>query len=417
MNMKLAHEEEDVSSDGEASLVADADEPTSTKESDAYAPSEPERDEVKEIERASKRDTDWIRAWRALLITSLAATACAVTMVTFRFLQDDQSDTYRESFKKFSESIGNAAIQQQLNVRNGFTSFADVLTAQSQSINAEWPYYTLPFYESYARHAIQQTGVEIMVVNNVVPKAERTKYEAWTSEHYYDMVAEGHMIKNGNLDAMPDNTTFIPQITRASADGNIPDIDRDSYFAVWNWSPPPFSFGVLNWNPASIPDYDAVMNAAINLKYDTVWTLVRPYATAGVSMSRAQHEALHSTREGSKTDHPHSFVFHPVHKTLGDFDSPTVAVIGAGVAWDVPLRNLLPETVSGIYAVIGNNCNQSYTYVLDGPDAIYLGEGELHDKTYEEEGVYFDLALGQNPDFRTTPGHCLFHLVSINTIE
>ena len=170
---------------------------------------------------------------------------------------------------------------------------------------------------------------------------------------------------------------------------------------------------MLNWNPASIPDYDAVLKVAVDLKYDTVWTRVRPYATAGVSMSKEQHDALHSQREGSKSDHPHSFVWHPVHEKLDDYDSPVVAVIGAGLAWDLSLRGLLPDQVSGIFAVVSNSCNQSYTYLLDGPDALYIGEGNLYEPEYESDGVTFDLSQGQNPDFSTTPGHCLYRMVSI----
>lgn len=171
-------------------------------------------------------------------------------------------------------------------------------------------------------------------------------------------------------------------------------------------------FSVLNWNPASIPDYDDILKAAVALKYDTVWTRVRPYATAGVSMSKEQHDALHSQREGSKSDHPHSFVWHPVHEKINDVDSPIVAVIGAGLSFDIPLRGLLPDQVSGIYAVISNNCNQSYTYLLDGPDALYIGEGDIHDMEYESDGAAFDLSLGTNPEFNTTPGHCRYRLVS-----
>lgn len=174
---------------------------------------------------------------------------------------------------------------------------------------------------------------------------------------------------------------------------------------------------VLNWNPASLSDYEAVLKAAVDLKYDTVWTRVRPYATAGVSMSQEQHDAMHSNREGSKSDHPHSFVWHPVHEKVDDYDSPIVAIIGAGIAWDIPLRNLLPDTVSGIHAVISNNCNQSYTYFLDGPDALYVGEGDLHDNKYESDGVIFDLSRGTNPNFATTSGHCLYQLVSIEHLD
>ena len=100
-------------------------------------------------------------------------------------------------------------------------------------------------------------------------------------------------------------------------------------------------------------------------------------------------------------------------KKLDDYDSPVVAVIGAGLAWDLSLRGLLPDQVSGIFAVVSNSCNQSYTYLLDGPDALYIGEGNLYEPEYESDGVTFDLSQGQNPDFSTTPGHCLYRMVSI----
>ena len=82
-----------------------------------------------------------------------------------------------------------------------------------------------------------------MVVNNVVPNVNRSAYEAWTQEHFYDMVKEAHMLYYENLDSLPDNSSFVPNITKASPEGNVPDDERGSYFAVWNWSPPPFSYG------------------------------------------------------------------------------------------------------------------------------------------------------------------------------
>jgi len=167
----------------------------------------------------------------------------------------------------------------------------------------------------------------------------------------------------------------------------------------------------VNWNPSTLLNFGSVIDAATTLKYDTVATEVIPYGV-DVLMSKEEHEALHSQRRGSSTDHPHAFVWHPVHEKIEDFDSKIISVIGAAVAWDVPLRNLLPETVKGITAVISNSCNQSYTYLLEGVDALYVGEGDLHDRKYDGDGVFFDLAVGENPEFVTTPGHCIYSLVS-----
>ena len=65
----------------------------------------------------------------------------------------------------------------------------------------------------------------------------------------------------------------------------------------------------------------------MDLKCDTAWTRVCPCATAGVSMTKEQHDAMHSDRAGSESDHPHSFAWHPVHKKVGDFDSKVVGIL------------------------------------------------------------------------------------------
>mgnify|MGYP005862890217 CR=1 FL=1 len=146
-------------------------------------------------------------------------------------------------FEKFSETIGNAAIDHQKNVRDGFEQFANTLTASSQSASADWPYYTLPLYESYAQYTRQQTGAEMMIVASAVTSSERASFEEWSSEHYYEEVAESHMIGHGNLDKLPNNSTFIPGILGSTPEGNKPDMERESYFSALSWSPPLYSFG------------------------------------------------------------------------------------------------------------------------------------------------------------------------------
>ena len=128
-------------------------------------------------------------------------------------------------------------------------------------------------------------------------------------------------------------------------------------------------------------------------------------------MTEEQHQALHSVRKGSRADHPHSFAWHPVHKEIGNSDSEIVGFFIAGMAWDVSLRNLLPENMTlGIFAVLRNNCGQTYTYLLQGREALYLGEGDLHDKSFENSGVIFDLSKTDHADYADTEGHCLYTL-------
>ena len=55
------------------------------------------------------------------------------------------------------------------------------------------------------------------------------------------------------------------------------------------------------------------------------------------------------------------------------------------------LKHLLPVGVSGVYCVLRNSCGQDFSYVINGPEAIYLGEGDLHEQGYNDYEVIIEL--------------------------
>lgn len=65
--------------------------------------------------------------------------------------------------------------------------------------------------------------------------------------------------------------------------------------------------------------------------------------------------------------------------------------------------------------VLKNNCNQTYTYTIDGKDAYYVGEpGDFHDRDFNHYQHHFLLTVNENthPNFTSTPGHCYYEMVS-----
>jgi len=151
----------------------------------------------------------------------------------------------------------------------------------------------------------------------------------------------------------------------------------------------------------------------VELKNESLVSPVGPYVAVPLSFTQEEHEAMHSKLIDSDSQNPHSFVYTPVHKVVGDYNSEVVAIFGTGTAWDAALRNLLPDNVVGIHAVIKNDCNQSYTYEINGKDAIYMGEGDSHDSKYENLELEVSLAVHTHPNFTSTPGHCQYSMVRI----
>jgi hypothetical protein len=176
-------------------------------------------------------------------------------------------------------------------------------------------------------------------------------------------------------------------------------------------------YSVWNWNVLSLESGEDFFRSAVQLRNESLWSRVKPYTTAGVSLTTEQHAAMHSNREGSQPDQPHSSIIRLIFRSLHNNTSDAVALVTLPVAWDVPLRNALPESVNGINVVLRNTCNQSFTYLLNGPDAFYIGEGDLHDTTYDELGMSFDLWESNHPDYISVGTHCLFSLTVYPTVE
>ena len=133
-------------------------------------------------------------------------------------------------------------------------------------------------------------------------------------------------------------------------------------------------------------------------------------------MTAEEHHKMHSKLLDTRAENPHSFVVHPVHRALRpgeplDTVREIEGILAGASAWDVALLNLLPQGVEGIHAVVRNNCNQSYTYEVQGSDAFFLGAEDLHEAKYDDMEYRVNLALHTNPDFKTTPGHCQYEMV------
>lgn len=231
--------------------------------------------------------------------------------------------------------------------------------------NQTWPFVTVSLYESLGANIRRISGTEITTVFPVVARNNSKAWLKYAHEKHGEQVRESHMLKYNSLDNLKE-VGYTPYFQRASPSGFIEDIDREVFHPMWQFSPPMFFYKVINWNVASVPDLAPVIEAVKVLRDEILISRVRPYVAASMSFTTEEHTRMHSDVEGSSTEYPHSFIFTPIRLDPKDPTSPVVAEIAAAMAWDFSLRNLLPDGVIGIHAVIKNTCNQSFTYEIRG---------------------------------------------------
>lgn len=278
----------------------------------------------------------------------------------------------------------------------------------------------VPDFEQVAQDFLRISDAEFVGFNNVVYRQQRKNYTEWMNSGVYkDFVEEANVIAFGNLGQLDtDASKYKPFITRRHSETRafVEDTDRDVYFPRTTQSPPASSYGgTINWNAGSVGSIGIALNMLltggenkdVRFKKTVLVSEVRPFQ----AFSSEAHDRLHDG--GSGVDHPHSFVYAPVHKSIHDATPTVVATITAAIAWDTSLRNLLPDEVRELVCVIRNSCGQSYTYLINGVRALYQGEGDLHDG-YDD--MRKEVALSWNTEewFVTTPGHCIYSMVRTN---
>lgn len=290
--------------------------------------------------------------------------------------------------------------------------FADTVSmaATASAINgtSPWPYFIMPSFEALASDFKKVANAEFVGLQNYVVHAQRDSYIDFINDRYQDFVEESHLAAYGSTKNLNNDTSFYqPYIAQKLPNGTfVEDIDRDFYFCRNHQSPPARKYGpTINNNLLVNKVIGDGFAAVMELNTEPVFTTIKPFA----NLPEDEHIKMHSNGiEGA--NNPHSFTFHPIHRTVGDLSSDIVAMFAVATAWDVSMLNLLPDNVKGMFAVLKNTCNQTVTYRIDGADANYLGEGELQNKNYDDMALFVDLNLQVHPNASTTPGHCQYSM-------
>lgn len=89
---------------------------------------------------------------------------------------------------------------------------------------------------------------------------------------------------------------------------------------------------------------------------------------------------------------PMSAIYYPIIDAVdsikidADKEQSVVGVLTFVIFWRELIKNILPTNSNGVIVVIENACDQVFTYQLNGPETVYLGQGDLHDPKYDHLG-------------------------------
>ena len=175
------------------------------------------------------------------------------------------------------------------------------------------------------------------------------------------------------------------------------------YLPFWQSNPLPTT-PLINWNTLSI-DYIAAAKEIVEGLGEAV---------VGDILSAAEVASAFRSPE-DQSQEPHSLYYQPVFDSFDETTKTIVGQVQVLLKWNVYFKGNLPDDIRGICVVLENTCNNSGTWELEGKNATYLGQGDLHDKAYDSYKITSSFNTYKNENSENLArelGACL-HTMSI----
>lgn len=95
---------------------------------------------------------------------------------------------------------------------------------------------------------------------------------------------------------------------------------------------------------------------------------------------------------------PASDIHYPILEDAADMirndennSGKVVALLTSTFFWRDLIKDILPPGSIGIVGVFENSCGQTFTYQINGPEVVYLGNGDFHENQYDHLRISADL--------------------------
>jgi len=98
---------------------------------------------------------------------------------------------------------------------------------------------------------------------------------------------------------------------------------------------------------------------------------------------------------------PLSCMYYPIFDTFSPRKPKVVATLEGMVYWRSYFERVLPEKVRGMVVVVKNNYNMSFTYAMNGEEAVFLGNSDVHSTAYDHMMIKADYASFQDLNIKS----------------
>eukprot|EP00980_Cylindrotheca_fusiformis_P004622 scaffold988_cov100-Cylindrotheca_fusiformis.AAC.2 len=361
-------------------------------------------------ELLKREEANILRAKYLVAVIILLAVS-AVGTCTYVLVEDQERTSFENQFAGYSSEILTVSQQKAAQFFSALDAFSVSISSQAiaenELRNTSWPFYVVPNWSIKANRLVELTGVsrpEVVLVPIVKPD-ERDRFNEFAALAIPKWYQESVEHEKTEMTAIEFWQKTIPYIYFADPENNF----QPTPMLGNNESRPLF----LKY-PLELPQGSSIMG--------TMFDASTAQASAAlVDLSKAIRKptigfTVLRTETGVET--PASQIVQPIYDTADTEaeDKKMVAFAGIRLHWLDYFRNVLNDGEFGIIVVLKSDCpnlcvaesaSSIVSYRIDGQNADYLGDSDMHDPKYDSmeiTDVLVDLAIDESD---VPEGNCI----------
>jgi CHASE domain len=271
--------------------------------------------------------------------------------------------------RQFASSARQVFLMANRNAVSVFISFgtmASMYPSTAEKSNGTLPFVTIDGFDAIARgfrNASKSTYIHYKPLLHTLEDVQ--KWNNYTANHMEWLISGRKRETYAENETVSDK--FVPFVYKAINSSVIFPVSGNGPFApAWQISPIPAKLNIINYDSMTLPTSRASMEYVLQTGKPSLTEPldgIRNYFTFPV--------------EG-----PISPLYHPVFDKPDDQENRTVIGFLSGyLPWKYFFDNVLPDGQEDTLLVV-QSCSTSSTFLIKGPEALFVGNGDLHDPRY-----------------------------------
>ena len=352
----------------------------------------------------AQKETRVVRFMKALVVAILLAATAAVMSGVYLYTRNDQVSEWEETFQGYAQQIRDTVHRNAQHKLEAIGAIALQIQTYALNNNRTWPNVTVPYFEEIILTTKSLTNAYGVQLFPIITNENRAEWEAYSVQHRYwinESYATQRKVYGEDQSKLEPGATSQTNFSwwhhlwgddhknasNPAFSSGISDRifgteheDPDEYDPVIDISGGPFYFP--QWQSAPMSWY---YHSTVNSNYGNFLDF---YQQTQIIMNTSTAAFGEAWTDGN-TPGRISTLLYPIFDQI--YDGKVAAFVSVDLFWEAFLERILPPNADGIYVVIENTCDQVFTFMLNGEDAAWLGDGDLHeqDSKYNEKKESF----------------------------